>query len=120
MPLRPMALTGGFHRNVPPARARRAPAPFGDSVPSSSAIAVTCKFSWLAMLCVLFKPTIEIDGEVHDGAWSRTELPVAAGTHVVSISWKYLWAFPVNRASHRHGRRGHHDRRCVPRSLAHH
>ncbi|HEV3225458.1 MAG TPA: hypothetical protein VGZ52_01440 [Acidimicrobiales bacterium] len=61
-------------------------------------ISLTCKIFPLAFLMLLFKPVVEIDGAVSEGAWSETFYPVAAGTHHVKVFWKYFWFLPCNNA----------------------
>ena len=62
-------------------------------------IAVTAKILLLNFVMLLFKPMVEIDGVVHEGAWSTTYFSTAPGDHTVSVYWKYLWFLPVNRAT---------------------
>ena len=66
---------------------------------SPTGIAVKCKIFPLAFLMLLFKPTIEIDGQPHEGSWSDNFFPAGAGNHSVTVSWKYFWFLVVNKAT---------------------
>ena len=66
---------------------------------SQTGIAVTAKILFLNFVMLLFKPVVEIDGVVHEGAWSSVYFSTAPGDHNVSVYWKYMWVLPVNRAT---------------------
>ncbi len=67
--------------------------------PSQTAIAVTAKILFLNFFMLLFKPTVEIDGQALQGAWSTTTFPTTPGQHRVTVFWKYLGLLPINKAS---------------------
>ena len=63
-------------------------------------IEVTAKIFPLAFIALLFKVVVEIDGQTTEVGWSKPNfLPTTAGTHQVTISWKYFFVLPVNKAS---------------------
>ena len=62
-------------------------------------IAIKAKIFPLAFLMLLFKPIIEIDGQPHEGAWSDNFFSAGAGSHSVTVYWKYLWFLASNKAT---------------------
>src|SRR5256885_200136 len=66
---------------------------------SQTGIAVTAKIFVLNFVMLLFKPVVEIDGVVQEGAWSTKFLATAPGQHSVTVYWKYMWFLPANRAT---------------------
>jgi hypothetical protein len=62
-------------------------------------IELTAKIFPLAFFTLLFKPTIEIDGQPIRGAWSTQFIPASPGTHTVVVFFKYLFIMNANRGS---------------------
>jgi hypothetical protein len=54
---------------------------------------------FLNFFMLLFKPVVEIDGQVHQGAWSTTFFPTAPGEHSVTVYWKYFGLLPINKGT---------------------
>jgi hypothetical protein len=69
---------------------------------SATGIELTAKLFLypLSFLNLLFKPTIEIDGQPTRGIWQKPQfLAVPAGNHTFSVYWKYLGFLKCNRAT---------------------
>ena len=66
---------------------------------SQTGIALTCKIFFLNFITLLFKPVVEIDGQVQQGAWSTKHFPTSAGQHSITVYWKYFWVLPANKAT---------------------
>jgi hypothetical protein len=58
----------------------------------SEGIEITATFFFLAFLLLFFPPTFVVDGQTMKGAWNKaTFVPVAAGSHSVTVFFRYLW-----------------------------
>jgi hypothetical protein len=57
-------------------------------------IEVRAKFFPLALLLLLFPPTVEINGQAHPAKWGTTFFPGTPGTVTVKAYFKYLFLFP--------------------------
>ncbi|MFI5844493.1 hypothetical protein ACIA8K_32835 [Catenuloplanes sp. NPDC051500] len=55
-----------------------------------SAIAVTARYSWLAFVLALFRPSLTVNGQPVPAAWGRTVVPVPPGQHHVQVYVPYL------------------------------
>jgi hypothetical protein len=55
-------------------------------------IEVTAQHSALAFLYALFKPNIEIDGQLEKRPWGTHAFEVAPGRHTVEVSYPWLFA----------------------------
>ncbi len=42
---------------------------------------------------------VDVDGVQTKGTWGDRMLPVAFGNHRISVSWKFYWVLPVQRAT---------------------
>jgi hypothetical protein len=51
-------------------------------------------------ILVMIQPLIvEVDGVPTKGSWGDQTLPVAPGSHRVSVWWKFYWLLPVQRGT---------------------
>ena len=64
---------------------------------SPTGLEVTAKIFPLAFIALLFKPTVEIDGQKATIGWTKPNfLPVVPGAHRITIYWKYLGFLSAN------------------------
>jgi hypothetical protein len=65
----------------------------------STAIRLNAK-QMIWWILVMIQPlVVEVDGVTTKGIWGDQTLPVAPGSHRVSVCWKFYWVLPVQRAT---------------------
>jgi hypothetical protein len=65
----------------------------------STAISINAKQSIWWILVTIQPLIVEVDGVQTKGRWGDQVLPVSAGSHRVSVSWKFYWLLPVQRGT---------------------
>jgi hypothetical protein len=65
---------------------------------AATGIELRAKVFPLAFILYLFKPTIEIDGQAIPAKWGTQFIPVAPGTHSISVYFNYFFIKKCNRA----------------------
>lgn len=64
-----------------------------------SAIKVNAKHAIWWILVTIQPLMVEIDGVATKGVWADNTLPVAPGSHSVTVFWKWYWFLPVQRGT---------------------
>jgi hypothetical protein len=65
----------------------------------STAISLNAKQAIWWILVTIQPLIVEVDGVQTKGTWGDQTLPVAPGSHRISVSWKFYWVLPVQRAT---------------------
>jgi hypothetical protein len=65
----------------------------------STAISLDAKQAIWWILVTIQPLIVEVDGVQTKGTWGDQTLPVAPGSHRISVSWKFYWVLPVQRAT---------------------
>jgi hypothetical protein len=65
----------------------------------STAIRLNAKQAIWWLLVTIQPLIVEVDGAPAKGTWGDQTLPVAPGSHRVSVSWKFYWILPVQRGT---------------------
>jgi hypothetical protein len=66
---------------------------------SPTGIQLQTKYFILNFLIAIFPLTVTVDGTPVQAKWGSSFVPVAPGSHQVSVSWKLYWVLPVNKAA---------------------
>src|ERR1700691_466264 len=65
----------------------------------STAIRLNAKQAIWWLLVTIQPLIVEVDGAPAKGTWGDQTLPVAPGSHRVSVSWKFYWILPVQKGT---------------------
>jgi hypothetical protein len=66
---------------------------------SPTGIELSAKYFILSFLIVIFPLLVNIDGQETKGKWGTQFYPLSPGNHSVTVSWKFYWLVPIQKAT---------------------